>query len=293
MRVAHGINLAQLRAFVAVVDAGGFGLAASELGITQSAVSHAVGALERTVGARVLDRKPDAATPTTLGVQLLGHARSALAATEAIGDLAAAQHGTPRGTVRLAAPPTVCQGMLPAAIADWRTRLPRVTVRVFEGEHDEVTEWLSASSVEAAVLVDPPRATSGALLATDRFQVLLPREHPLSRLDVLDLADLADVPLLFSGGSCEQPVRDLYRHAGLRLTPTHQVRELSTLFAMVSSGLGAAIVPSVVRSAIGPDLALVALRRTHERQLILTGPPDRPWHPAVTALVDAVQPQQY
>ena len=293
MRVAHGINLAQLRAFVAVVDAGGFGVAASELGITQSAVSHAVGALERTVGARVLHRNAAAATPTTLGAQLLDHARSALAATEAIGDLAAAQHGSPRGTVRLAAPPTVCQGLLPELMADWSARLPRVTVRVFEGEDDEVTEWLSAHSVEAAVLVDPPRSTPGALLGTDTFHALLPRDHPLAGQDELELCDLSNDALLFSGGACEQPIVDLYRQAGLRLTPTHHVRELSTLFAMVSSGLGITILPSLVRSILGPELVLVPLRRTHQRRLVLTGPQDRPWHPAVTAMIDGVSPQEH
>jgi DNA-binding transcriptional LysR family regulator len=293
MRVAHGINLAQLRAFVAVVDAGGFSVAASELGITQSAVSHAVGALERTVGAQVLHRNAAAPTPTTLGAQLLDHARSALAATEAIGDLAAAQHGTPRGTIRLAAPPTVCQGMLPELIADWRARLPRVTVRVFEGEDDEVADWLSALTVEAAVLVDPPRSTPGGLLGTDTFQALLRRDHPLAGRAELELTDLSDDALLFSGGSCEQPIHDLYRQAGLRLAPTHHVRELNTLFAMVSSGLGITIVPSLVRSILGPDLVLVSLRRTHKRRLVLTGAPGRPWHPAVTALVNAAQSQEY
>jgi DNA-binding transcriptional LysR family regulator len=275
------------------VDAEGFGAAASELGITQSAVSHAIGALERTVGARVLHRNGAGPTTTTFGASMLEHARSALAATDAIGDLAAAQHSAPRGTVRLAAPPTVCQGLLPELIADWSIRLPRVTVRVFEGEDDEIADWLGAHSVEAAVLVDPPRSTPGELLATDSFHVLLPRRHPLADRAELQLSDLSDEALLFSGGSCEQPIHDLYRNAGLRMTLTHQVRELSTLFAMVTSGLGITIVPSLVRSILGPDLALVTLRPTHQRRLVLTGPADTPWHPAVTALIQDVQARSY
>lgn len=45
------LNLPQLRAFLAVVDAGGFSAAAVELGMTQSAVSHAVASLERELAA--------------------------------------------------------------------------------------------------------------------------------------------------------------------------------------------------------------------------------------------------
>lgn len=293
MRVAHGINLAQLRAFVAVVDEGGFGSGAAALGITQSAVSHAVAALERTAGGRVLQRTARDNAPTAFGARLLDHARAALAATDAIGDLAAAQHGMPSGVVRLAAPPTVCQGLLPDQIPVWRAELPRVSVRVFEGEDDEVEDWLAARSVEAAVLVDPPSSTPGALLATDTFQALLPREHPLAGQAQIELTDLAEDPMLFAGGSCERPIQDLYRHAGMRLAPTHKVRELSTLLAMVRSGLGVTVVPSLVAPMLDRSLVLVALRDSHQRRLVLTGPHEREWHPAVTALLDHVVPRHF
>jgi DNA-binding transcriptional LysR family regulator len=289
MRVAHGINVAQLRAFVAVVDERGFGSAADALGLTQSAVSHAIAALERTVGARVLHRN-GAPTPTTLGQGILEHARAALAATEAIADLSAAEQGAPTGVIRLAAPPTVCQGLLPELVPAWTARFPRVTVRVFEGEEDEVTDWLSGHSVEAAVLVDPPHSTPGALLAADEFQVLLPTDHPLAGTATIELADLEGDPLLFSGGSCERPIHDLFRQANIRLRPTHHVRELSTLFAMVRSKMGITIVPSLVNSIIGDGLVLVPLRPTHQRRLVLTGPADNPWHPAVTALTRSLAP---
>jgi DNA-binding transcriptional LysR family regulator len=237
MRVAHGINIAQLRAFVAVVDEGGFGSAAASLGLTQSAVSHAVASLERTVGAQILHRG-GAAGPTAFGQAILDHARVALAATEAIADLSAAQRAVPTGVIRLGAPPTVCQGLLPQLVARWRIEFPRVTVRVFEGEDDEVLDWLAGHSIEAAVLIDPPRSIPGALLATDEFQVLLPRDHPLAGSASVHLADLRNDPLLFSGGSCERPIQALFREANIRLRPTHHVRELSTLFAMVRSKMG-------------------------------------------------------
>ena len=292
MRVAHGINIAQLRAFVAVVDEGGFGSAAAALGLTQSAVSHAVASLERTVGAQILHRN-GAATPTTFGHRMLDHARAALAATEAIADLSAAQRTAPTGVIRLGAPPTVCQGLLPGLLARWRTEFPRITVRMFEGEEDEVTDWLAGHSIEAAVLADPPRSTAGALLATDDFRVLLPADHRLAGSASLELPDLAGDPLLFSGGSCERPIQELFRDANIRLRPTHQVRELSTLFAMVRSKMGITIVPSLVSSIIDDGLVLVALHPTHHRRLVLTGSPDTPWHPALTALTESIDPHQH
>jgi DNA-binding transcriptional LysR family regulator len=117
MRVAHGINIAQLRAFVAVVDEGGFGSAAAALGITQSAVSHAVAALERTVGTQVIHRG-GGASPTPFGQRMLDHARAALAATEAIGDSPrSSSHRMPGAVARAAraladrVPARLCTGV--------------------------------------------------------------------------------------------------------------------------------------------------------------------------------------
>lgn len=285
------VHLAGLRAFVAVVDAGGFGAAADALGISQSAVSHAVGALERTLGAPVLRRTPVA--PTAFGTAVLEHARAAVAAGAAIAGLAAARAGAePAGVVSLAAPPTVCQGMLPGLLELWRAELPRVRVRVFEGEDDEVADWLATTTVHAAVLVDPPpadRPDAAVVLSRDAFHALLPADHPLAGEASVDAADLADDPFLLSAGGCEAHVRECFRRAGTPLRPTHRVREMGTLFAMVRAGVGVSVVPGLTATMLDRRLTLVPLRPEVTRTLLLTGPPGRPWPPAVTALVAAAR----
>ncbi|MET1075978.1 MAG: LysR family transcriptional regulator [Umezawaea sp.] len=279
------LNLTQLRAFLAVVDEGGFSAAADALGLTQSAVSHAVAALERTLGHPVLARRGRTA-PTAFGEEVLAHARAAVAASAAITDLAERRHGGARGTVRLAAPPTACQGLLPDLLARWRVEFPHVRVRVFEGEDDEVAEWLAGGTVDAAVLVDPPPG-AGAPVCEDDFHALLRTDHPLAALPLVDVADLADDPFLLSRGGCERHVRQA--HAGHPFTPRHRVRELGTLLAMVRAGVGVSIVPGLVSSMLPPGLVLVPLRHRVARRLVLSGPASREWHPAVTALVDSVR----
>ncbi|MBP2335502.1 DNA-binding transcriptional LysR family regulator [Saccharothrix coeruleofusca] len=279
------LNFAQLRAFLAVVDEGGFRAAADALGLTQSAVSHAVAALERTLGHPVLSRRGRVA-PTAFGEQVLAHARAAVAASAAITDLAERKRGGARGTIRLAAPPTVCQGLLPDLLARWQQELPLVRVRVFEGEDDEVAEWLACGVVDIAVLVDPPPG-SGVPIGEDDFRALLRTDHPLAALPLLDVADLADDPFLLTCCCCERYVRQA--HAGHPFTPRHRVRELGTLLAMVRAGMGVSIVPGLVASTLPADLVLVPLRTRVARRLVLGGPADRQWHPAVTAMVDSVR----
>ncbi|GAA2697167.1 MULTISPECIES: LysR family transcriptional regulator [Actinosynnema] len=279
------LNFAQLRAFLAVVDEGGFGAAADALGLTQSAVSHAVAALERTLGRAVLSRRGRAA-PTAFGAELLAHARSAVAAATAITDLAERDRGGPRGTVRIAAPPTVCQGLLPELLDRWRAEFPGVQARVFEGDDDEIDEWLVDGTVDVAVRVDPPPG-AGVLLREDAFHALLPADHPLAGQPEVGVGELADDPFLLSRGCCEHRVRQA--HAGHPFAPRHRVRELGTLLAMVRSGMGVSLVPGLVGAMLPPGLVVVPLREPVTRRLVLAGPADRDWHPAVTALVDSVR----
>ena len=72
----------QLRAFGILARTGSFTEAARELHLTQSAVSHAIRALEEDVGCRLLDRTGKKATLTQSGEQLLQRADRILAEME-------------------------------------------------------------------------------------------------------------------------------------------------------------------------------------------------------------------
>ncbi len=63
----------KLLAFATLARVGSFTQAAKEMGLTQSAVSHAIKALERDLGCRLFDRIGRMVTITPAGRQLLGH----------------------------------------------------------------------------------------------------------------------------------------------------------------------------------------------------------------------------
>lgn len=283
---AVALNPAQLRAFVAVVDAGGFGAAATVLGLSQSAVSHAVASLERTLNSPLIVRSTPVRT-TALGDVVLPHARSALVAMDAISEAGARHEATTGGTVRLAATPTVCQGLLPSLLRHWAERLPAIRIRVFEGGSDEIEAWLASATADAAIVVDPPDG-SGSLLAIDPFFALLPKDHPLAGEEAVHVADLADDPLILSPNGCERHIRTIYRLAGEEYTLARRVRDLGTLISMVQAGLGVSILPEVSRPLVPEDLVLVRVTPHHSRSLVLRGPQGRAWSPPVRALVDAV-----
>ncbi|MGV9879141.1 LysR family transcriptional regulator [Streptomyces sp. NPDC003006] len=279
------VNFPQLRAFLAVVDAGGFSAAAADLRMSQSAVSHAVASLERELAAPLLIRSPPV-RPTVLGERLLPYARTALSAVRSLEEVAADAAGAMTGTVRLASTPTVCRGLVPGLLRHWREDQPRITVRVFEGDSAEVAQWLENGTADAAVLIDPPPGP-GVRLALDGYRALLPRDHPLAGEALVDVRELEDDAFLISPGGCESRVRELHRLAGARMAPAHRVRDLATLISMVQAGIGVTVLSEVSRSLVPPDLVLLPVTPRAARRLVLSGPRARPWHPAVRALAES------
>ena len=118
----------------AVVAAGSFSAAARELSLTQPAVSQQVAALEREVGARLLDRGVGGPAPTAAGTLLLAHA-DALADRLAQADCARSPSSARRDvTLRVGAFPERAGRARAAAIA----ALERPRVHAAEAPLDEL-----------------------------------------------------------------------------------------------------------------------------------------------------------
>src|SRR3954464_9535172 len=102
--MAAPLDSRQLRAFVSLARSGSFTLAARDLSLTQSAISHSIRALEEEVRCRLLDRIGKKVTLTQAGEQLLTHAQKILqemeTAREKLGELGRWGHGRLRPGAR-------------------------------------------------------------------------------------------------------------------------------------------------------------------------------------------------
>ncbi|MHA7304063.1 LysR family transcriptional regulator [Arthrobacter sp. TMN-49] len=284
------VTIRQLEVFVAVLEHGGFGAAADHLAMSQSAVSHALSALEQFTGAPLVQRVP-AIAPTPLGDSILTHARSVLASVRSLGATVDLHHQhAATGTVNLGAGATASHRLVPELLGKWRTELPGLDIRLFEGGDDELVHWLATGAVDAAIVVaENPLPPHAAVLARDDFRAVLRADHPLAAVDLIRLNELLEDPLLSSTAGCEHQIMDLHTLAGTSYAPTQRVHETSTLLGMVEAGLGVAIMPSLAHTMLGENLVTVELAPRLERTLIFTGPSARPWHPGVERMRDVAQ----
>src|SRR5690348_7594745 len=106
-----------VEAFLSVAQHRSFRRASAELGVTPSAVSQTVRALEARVGATLFIRTTRSVGLTEAGEKFLSRARPAFEELIAAGDAARELGGRPVGTLRLSAPPAVVPILLQPLIA--------------------------------------------------------------------------------------------------------------------------------------------------------------------------------
>lgn len=123
-------NLTDVALFAAVVEAGGFRVAAQKRGMSASSISDCVRRLESDLGVRLLNRTTRSVFPTEVGARLLERLRPALDEIgAAFSDLDNdARH--PVGTLRLNVPVPIARFVLPQLIPTFLERYPGVSVEV-------------------------------------------------------------------------------------------------------------------------------------------------------------------
>jgi DNA-binding transcriptional LysR family regulator len=193
----NGLDGREVRYFVAVAEELHFGLAAERLRVAQPAVLRTIAALERRLGAGLLDRSTRHVALTPAGEVLLGHARVALDA------LAAAE----RLTVRAARRPSE---LVVAVKPDGDGALLGPLVAVYEAEPGapparsllvrlaELTACVRDGRADVALVPRPfdARGLRWEEVLREPRVVALPADHPLATADEVTVQDLGAEPFV-------------------------------------------------------------------------------------------------
>src|ERR1700748_2686466 len=174
-----------LRAFVAVVDCGGFHRAAERLNMTQSTIAQRIKRLELETERPLFRRTTRSVALTDDGEMLLGDARRLLQLEEA----ARLRMAAPRlsGTVRLGVVEEVAGGSLPSALGRFAALHPGVKLEVQIGVSAELIELLNAGRLDVVFAKRPLGTSRGRLVGRE----------PLvwAAAEAFDLVPGATVPL--------------------------------------------------------------------------------------------------
>ena len=131
------IQLSQLAVLAAVAESRSFRKAADELGIAPSAVSHAITALEASLGVRLLARTTRSVAPTQEGRTLLDTLSPALADIEAVLEGLAERKGTPAGPLRVTMPMLAAEDLIVPRLGAFLGAYPQIELDVVTNDRFE------------------------------------------------------------------------------------------------------------------------------------------------------------
>jgi DNA-binding transcriptional LysR family regulator len=281
-RAERLMTATQLRAFLALADAGSFTGAASATALSQPALHRAVRDLEQVGGFALVERRGRGIALTPAGRRLARGVRLVRADIAAgIAEIAPAEGD---GRVVVGAMPFCRASLLPAAIARLLQETPRLRLDIAEGAWRELVEPLRDGAIDLMIgaLRDPcpPDLTQHALLV-DRLVVVGRADHPLVRVTSPGLDALAAFPWIV--GRLHSPLRIHWERlfAGRALPPApiecgsvlamRGILQRSDCLTLVSPAQVVVELSGGLLARIGPPLV------GHERTIGITTRAD--WRP--------------
>ena len=203
-RIGRRVRLRDLHVLFAVVQHGSMAKAGAHLGVSQSAVSQAIAALETALAVRLLDRTPRGVELTIYGAALMRRGQAAFDELRSgIRDIEVLKDPEV-GEVRVACTESIAAGFLPSVIERYSARYPRIRLHVFQTS-TQLIGFAALHERKADVLItllpkpfekELAEHLEGQVLFKDRICLAAATTSPWARRRKIALADLARAPLI-------------------------------------------------------------------------------------------------
>lgn len=261
-------DLRQLRALQAVAETGSFSRAADLLNYTQPAISKTIAALERELGAVLVERECRPVRLTDAGEALARHAvevfvrlSSAQAEIDAIEQLDG-------GNLCVGTFGSAASSFVVRTLCEFRRRHPGVRIGLVEGHPEPLIRQLRAGKLDLAAVFDYPAAghvVGDGLelhhLLDHPYDIVLPLGHPLAGEEAVRPEDLAEADWLLPDSGPDNPMMQLLRRmfaaAGFEPRVAFTVNDCKMVLAMVAAGGGVSIVPRLMIDPVPSDVCVM------------------------------------
>ena len=198
--------------------------------------------------------------------------------------------GLNSGRVRVASFRSAATHLLPAKIAQFSRRYPKVEVQLTEADPTTIDGLVKTGKVDLG-LVPLPRSAEFETweIADDEFVVLLPpsRQAVPEQLTWEILSGYSFI--LYSYAECTTAVQEHWARSNQSLKIAYEIKEDSTIVSMVAQGLGAAILPKLAALPIPAAVEVRSLPIPLSRHIGIAVLAEQLHTPAVFAFLDLLR----
>ena len=241
------MTLMTYQIFQTVASIGSFYKAADILGLTPSAISHAISAMEQELGFSVLTRRKSEITLTNYGEHLLPYVNAVLNSDESLQQAIAEFNGLKRGKVKLGVFSSVCTSWLPDILHSFGKQYPEITIEVFQGTYDDVFYWIKNGIVDLGFLsVSSARDIPIEPLYRDPLLCVLPKGMAGDGKKSMKIEEMRNYQFVTQRESTDADIQNFLKENSLNIQSNyHVVDDLSTV-ALVAKGFGICLMPELV-----------------------------------------------
>lgn len=247
------LNLKSLRAFYEIVRTGSVTAAAMRVGMSQPAVSRQLNQLEDAIGFELFHREHGRLLPTPDALLLYEEVALSLNGFQRIQSLVSDISGFRLGHLKLVAPPSFCEGILPDIIAAFSVRFPQVRFSIDSHSREVAKAMIANRSVDGGFLILPlDRADLRAeSICSNPTACVLRADHPLAGEAVLTPRLLKGSALILLGfGQNSRAIVDAaFSRAGVRPDTRMETHTVGSACAFAGRGLGIALVNGLLAEA--------------------------------------------
>lgn len=243
------MDIRQMKVVKAVISTGSTSAAAQLLNVSQPAISKTIKLIEAEVQMHLFERAGRKLRPTPQAFTILPDIDRMISSHEAIKQRIEEVRTGRRGVIKVAAAAMTSSGLLPRAIVRYRDKHPNVDFAVTTSTTKEVTRLVYENKVDVGVCQRSmgyssicSQAISSAVIVCAMLDT-----HPLSKLEVVTAEDLMPYYLIvsnFNDPILGARIAETFTRKGLHPLRTLECNISFTSFALVSAGLGVALVDS-------------------------------------------------
>jgi DNA-binding transcriptional LysR family regulator len=248
----------QLRYFIKIAELKSLSRAADSLDLTQSGLSRQLATLEAFLGKQLFARTGRGVELTDAGRVLLEAAKSGYSVIDRAIETVREKEGITQGTVHLATVHTLSYYFIADVVATFIGALPQVNLSLMGRSSPEVVELVESGKADIGFVYDSAVA-SPDLTTIPLFEdemCLIMREGEAGP----DGVDLTMTPPRLVGFPPNYALRKMLEGGGLHLEFAAEAETIDAMLRLVSSGVGACVLPSRMPDGIIRDYGLKKVR---------------------------------
>ena len=239
-----------------------FTKAAEALGLTQSAVSHAISSLEKELGFALIHRNRAGVTLTSEGQTMLLSMRHVLDAEELVQQEASNILGVTRGKVRIGVISSISSNWMPEIIQIMDEHYPGIQVELREGDYYEIEQWLQSGEVDAGFLNGEKSDQFQFIeLRHDPLLCIVSEKSPLYEKKEIDIVELENMPFIMTSYRGKNDVKLLLERYHVKPNIRFELSEEVGIISMITHHIGISILPKLVIDRFPASLRTIPLKQ--------------------------------